>query len=414
MVRKILSEKLQNMRLLFLIGACLIVLIALGIWWWIHLSTHVKTDDSTIVGHLHPISPRIPGTVIGVYVLDNQFVKKGQLLVQLDPRDYETQVMQAQAALETARAQAQATEASVPLSKEQYQAQVMQAQGGLAASIEAVGQSQKNLQEARAAVITSRANLTQAEAQLAQAREDLRRYNIVDPRAVTAQQRDVTQTAYEAALANYDAAQANVQQALARVGQIQREIEANRARVMQARGALQAAKSQTYQVKIQQRQATSSRASVKQAEAALKQALLNLSYTRITAPVSGRVGRKTVEVGQRLQPGQPVLTIVEPLLWVVANLKETQMERVRPGQPVDIHVDSFPRHHFKGVVDSIAPASGAQFALLPPDNATGNFTKIVQRIPVKIWFTSKSVRGYENLLVPGMSTVVTIDTTQDR
>lgn len=410
MAREAFTEKLQNTRLLLLIGAGVVLLIALGIWWWIRLGTHVRTDDATIVGHLHPVSPRIPGTVLHVYILDNQVVKAGQLLVQLDPRDYLTQVQQAKATLATAKAQAKASENAIPLSREQYQAQVLQAQGGLTAAANVVGQSQRALQEANAAVVFARENLTQTEAQLVQAQMDFQRYTAVDPRAVSAQQRDVIRTAYDTALANRNAAQASVQQAIARARQTQKEIDANRARVTQSRGVLQAAKAQNFQVKIQTNQATSSKASVKQAEAQLKQALLNLSYTRIVAPISGKVGRRTVEVGQRFQVGQPMLALVQPLMWVVANMKETQMEHVRPGQPVDIHIDAFPRHHFKGIVDSISPASGAQFALLPPDNATGNFTKIVQRIPVKIWFTTKSIQGYENLLVPGMNTVITIHT----
>lgn len=409
-----LAQKLQDTRLvvLLIVGACLIAV--LGIWWWMHLGAHVKTDDSTVAGHLHPVSPRVPGTVTGVYVLDNQMVKEGQLLVQLDSKDYEAQVEQAKAALATARAQAKAATSGVPLSKAQYQAQVTQAKGGLSASSEVVGQTQKALQEARAAVASAQENLAQTEAQLGKAQQDVQRYAAVDPRAVSAQQRDAIRTAYDTALANRNAAQASVQQAQARVGQVQKEINANQARVSQSYGVLQAAKSQTYQVETQQSQALASQAAVKEAEAALKQAQLNLSYTRIVAPVSGKVGRKSVEIGQRLQIGQPLLSVVETNLWVIANLKETQMNRVRPGQPVDIHVDAFPKHEFKGIVDSISPASGAQFALLPPDNATGNFTKIVQRIPVKIFFTAESVKGYEKLLVPGMSTVITIDTTKNR
>lgn len=403
-----ISEKLKNTRLVVILIMGLLVVIGLAVIWWLRLSTHVKTDDSTVAGHVHPVSPRVPGTVTGVYFDDNQIVKAGQVLVQLDPRDYQAEVLKAKAALENAKAQVNVATAGVPLTQEQYAAQVTQAQGTLSASGAVVGQSQNALKEAQAAVQTARENLAQTEATLSKAQEDLQRYTAVDPRAVSAQQRNAIRTAYNTALASRNAAQANVQQAIARVQQVQKEIIANRARVQQSQGVLAQAQSQSNQVKIQKGQVVSSKANVAQAEAALKQAQLNLSYTRIMAPINGKAGRKSVEVGQRVQPGQPLLSLVERDIWVVANLKETQMNKVRPGQMVDIRVDAFPKHEFEGVVDSIAPASGAQFALLPPDNATGNFTKIVQRIPVKILFTEKSIRGYESLLVPGMSTVITI------
>jgi membrane fusion protein (multidrug efflux system) len=149
--------------------------------------------------------------------------------------------------------------------------------------------------------------------------------------------------------------------------------------------------------------------SVEQSTASLNDALVQLGYCRIAAPVAGRVGKKSVEAGDRVEPAQPLMTIVSDYLWVVANFKETQLERMRPGQAVDIHIDAFPHHGFKGMVDSFSPGSGANFALLPSDNATGNFTKIVQRVPVKILFDPRTTKGFESLIVPGMSAVVTVD-----
>jgi membrane fusion protein (multidrug efflux system) len=163
------------------------------------------------------------------------------------------------------------------------------------------------------------------------------------------------------------------------------------------------------QTNVNATQYDAARTHVTQAEAGLAEAKLLLSYTTITAPAAGRIGRKQVEVGQRLQPGQPLLAIVSNDVWVTANFKETQLERMRPGQPVDIKVDAFPSHHFKGYVDSFSPASGAHIALSPPENATGNYTKIVQRVPVKIVFDPASVKGFETALRPGMSVVPTVD-----
>jgi membrane fusion protein (multidrug efflux system) len=160
---------------------------------------------------------------------------------------------------------------------------------------------------------------------------------------------------------------------------------------------------------VNRAQYQAAQAAIAQAEASLKDAQLQLSYTNIVAPTSGRIGRKTVEVGQRVQPGSPLMAIVGNDYWVTANFKETQMEDIKPGEKVEVELDAFPHHKFVGRVDSISPASGSQFALLPPDNATGNFTKVVQRIPVKITLDSQSIKGYESRITPGMSAVVSVE-----
>lgn len=175
-------------------------------------------------------------------------------------------------------------------------------------------------------------------------------------------------------------------------------------------GGLQSAQATRLETHVREGQFATARAAVAQASAALKDAELQLSYTIIQAPVSGRIGKKSVEAGQRVQIGQPLMAIVEDHPWVVANFKETQLEKMRAGQSVDVEIDTFPKHKFHGYVDSLAPGSGNEFALLPPDNATGNFTKIVQRVPVKIVLDRDSTRGYENLISPGMSSVVTVST----
>jgi membrane fusion protein (multidrug efflux system) len=171
---------------------------------------------------------------------------------------------------------------------------------------------------------------------------------------------------------------------------------------------LEDAEATALQTNVRQNEYAVARAAIDQAKVALNDAQLQLSYTNLKAPASGRIGRKSVEVGQRVQPGQPLLAIVENQVWVVANFKETQLKRMHPGQETEVKLDALPSHIFKGKVDSVAPASGAQFSLLPPDNATGNFTKIVQRIPVKVVLEPQSIKGFESLLTPGMSAVVSV------
>jgi membrane fusion protein (multidrug efflux system) len=178
-----------------------------------------------------------------------------------------------------------------------------------------------------------------------------------------------------------------------------------RAQLVEAQGKALFARAAGTETNVHRRQHEAAVAAIAQAESALEDAKLQFSYTEVRSPVAGRVGRKGVEAGQRLQPGQPLLAIVEDDFWVVANYKETQLTHMQPGQPVEITIDSFPEHTFRGHVDSMSPGTGAQFALLPPDNATGNFTKIVQRVPVKIHFERESIRGYESFIVPGMSVV---------
>ncbi len=212
------------------------------------------------------------------------------------------------------------------------------------------------------------------------------------------------------AVAQSNSAQQGVTQAQAKLAQAQENVTRAQAQLASARGGLAQARTGGLQTEGNRSQYEASQAALAQAQASLKDAQLQLSYTNITAPTAGRVGRKTVEAGQRVQPGQPLMAIVDNSYWVVANFKETQLEEMQPGEPVEVKLDAFPHHTFTGRVDSISPASGAQFALLPPDNATGNFTKIVQRVPVKVILDSQSIKGYESRIMPGMSAEVSVET----
>ncbi|WP_218082196.1 HlyD family secretion protein [Anthocerotibacter panamensis] len=404
------SKRKPNLWVLGLVGGGLLTASVVGYHWWSYATSHEDTDNATLAGYIHPVSSRINGTVQQVLVEDNQTVKAGEILVMLDPRDFQSRVQQAQAALEVARRQASVAQASVALARERATAQDTQAQGGLTAAEAAIASAQAVVAQAKTGIPTARAQLVQAQANLRKANLDFQRFQkLVKEGAISRQQFDSLQTDYTVAQAARDSAAEGVRQATAKLTQAQEGVASAQALLTQSRGGLQDAKAAQVQVTVNQNQYAQAQAAVTQAEVALEDAKLQLSYTRITAPTAGRVGRRTAEVGQRIQPGQPLLSIVEEQTWVTANFKETQLERMRPRQPVEVKLDAFPNHSFTGRVDSIAPASGSQFSLLPPDNATGNFTKIVQRIPVKIVLDPQGVKGFEQVLAPGMSAVVSVN-----
>jgi membrane fusion protein (multidrug efflux system) len=222
---------------------------------------------------------------------------------------------------------------------------------------------------------------------------------------VSRQQFDHARAAFDAAVSAKNVAAEAVRQAEARLVQARASVGQAQAQLVQSEGKALSARAAGAETDVRRRQHEAAIAAIAQAESALDDAKLQLSYTEVRSPVAGRVGRKGVEAGQRIQPGQPLVAIVEDDLWVVANYKETQLTKMKPGQKVEITVDSFPDHRLRGHIDSMSPGTGAQFALLPPDNATGNFTKIVQRVPVKIRFDPEGIREYESLIVPGMSVV---------
>jgi membrane fusion protein (multidrug efflux system) len=351
----------------------------------------------------------VNGTVTNVLVDDNQQVKTGQLLVKLDPRDYQNRVQQAEAAINTASRQAQAARSNINLASGNAAASTTQAQGEVESAQAAISTAGAAVREAQAGIPAAEAAVAQAEANLQRAQADFNRYNnLFQQGAIPRQQLDTARATYQVAVAQRNVAQQGVAQAEAKLAQAREGVTRAQAQLAAARGGLAQAKVGGVQTEVNRSQYQAAQAQIAQAQANLKDAQLQLSYTNITSPAQGRVGRKTVEVGQRVQPGQPLMAIVDNNYWVVANFKETQLEDMQPGEPVEIKLDSFPNHPFIGRVDSISPASGAQFALLPPDNATGNFTKIVQRIPVKIVLDAQSIKGYESRIVPGMSAEVSV------
>lgn len=380
-----------------------------GYRWWQFAATHEETDNAAVAAHTYQISSRINGTVLTVPVEDNQVVRTGQLLVQLDPHDYEVKVQQAQAALVAAQRQAEAANANIALAGETTQAQTSEAQGNVSQAVAAISEARASVTEAQAGVPVAQAKLAQAEADLQKAEADYNRYqSLFQSGAVSRQQLDSAQATYQVSLAARDAAQQGVSQAQAKLTQAQEGVTQAQAQLEASRGGLQRAQAGGVQTDVNRSEYEAAQASIAQAQASLAEAQLQLSYTNITAPADGRVGRKTVEVGERVQSGQPLMAVVGESPWIVANFKETQVDEMQPGEPVEIELDAFPGHTFTGRVDSLSPASGSEFALLPPDNATGNFTKVVQRIPVKITFDQDSIQGYENRIAPGMSATVTV------
>lgn len=400
-------------KLLLEAGSIILVLAVggtMGFNWYQQLASHEETDDAAVSGHLHIISPRVAGTVAEILVKENQFVNKGDLLVKLDPTDFQIQVQQANAAVEIAEKQANAAAASVPQMDQTAVAQATKAKGSITEKESAVSAAEAQVAEARSAIPAAEAKIAETEAVLHKSKADYERYLTLEKQgAISKQQLDDAKASFLVAESSRKQAVEGLTQAHARLKMAEHSVAKAEAELVSAQSELQNATAMQLQTQVTRKQSEAQLSTIAQASANLRNAHQQLSYTEIRAPISGIVGRKSVEIGQRLQTGQQILAIVPQEHWVVANFKETQLERMHPGQRVEIKIDSFPHHKFTGKVESISPASGAQFALLPPENATGNFTKIVQRVPVKILFDTKSVTGFEPRIAAGMSATVRVD-----
>jgi membrane fusion protein, multidrug efflux system len=355
-------------RLLLIIAAVAVIVGA--IFAWRYFSSYESTDDAQVDGHLMPLSARISGYVSKVNVDDNQYVTAGTVLAEIDPRDYQVAVDKAQADLATAIANAQALNINVPITHVSTTSQVSASQAD-------VQSTQAGIAAAQSQYAAAEAELTQAEANNVKAQADLIRY-----RDLVSKQ-EVSQQLYDQAVATAKASASAVAAAQASALAAEQQVSQARARLAEAQANLRASQTGPQQVASTRAKARSAEASVQQKQAALEQAQLNLGYTKIYAPVDGVVS-KNAEVGMNVQPGQQLFTIV-PLndVWVTANFKETQLHYMKPGQRAEIHVDANDRT-YKGHVASLAGSTGARTSLLPPENATGNYVKVVQRIPVKI------------------------------
>jgi membrane fusion protein, multidrug efflux system len=367
-----------------------IVLIVVGFFLWRYFTSYESTDDAQVDGHLNSISPRVAGHVLKLLVTDNQYVDSGTPLVQIDPRDYQVAVDRARADYNDALAQAEAARTNVPITSVSTGSQVSGAQ----ADVEG---ARAGVSAARQQSDAAKAQLQQAVANDIKAQNDLGRYKqLVDKQEISHQQYDQVVAAAKASAASVDAARAGASAAEQQVAQAQSKLAA-------AESNLRSAGTGPQQVATMESRARAAEAQAMRARAQLEQARLNLQYATIVAPVNGVVTNRTVEVGHNVQIGQELMRIINlDDIWVTANFKETQLKTMKVGQAVTIHADMNDRD-YKGHVQSVAGASGSITSLLPPENATGNYVKVVQRIPVKITFDQGETR--EHVLRPGMSVV---------
>jgi membrane fusion protein (multidrug efflux system) len=330
----------RKLKFLIIGAAVLAVFVAVIFYYFFFVAPYESTDDAFIDGYVTLMSPRVPGQITRLAVTDNQEVKAGDVLVEIDPRDYEAKAAQARADLAAVQSQLNESQARVKVSE----AKVTQTQAGM----------------------------TAAEAENQRATDDLKRYENVESRAISKSAFDLAQAQARSAAANLEASRSQTNAA-------ESDVELSEAGVETAKAAVQ------------------------QAEAKLRQAELNLSYTKIIAPFDGRVTARVVQTGNYVQPGQALMALVPRDVWVVANFKETQLTYMKPGQPVELRVDAYPNKKFKGKVDSLQAGTGARFSLLPPENAVGNYIKVVQRVPVKIIFDEMLPTNLD--IAPGMSVV---------
>jgi len=366
----------------------LLALVAVGLWW---RSTFTEdTDDAKVNGHLIQVSSRISGQVAKVYVDENQVVKAGDVIAELDPSDYQVAVENAEAALASAQANAAAANVNVPITSVNAGSNLTSADANLSGSHAGVQQAQHQLEAAHERVAQAQANNIKAQA-------DLERYKpLVEKDVISKQQ-------FDAAVAAADAAKAALSDARATERAADDGVKVARDHESQAQAGLKYAQTGPQQVAAQSARAKQALAQVAQAQAQLDQAKLNLGYTKIVAPTAGIITRKSVEVNQNLAPGQNLLTLVSlEGLWVTANFKETQLKHMAAGQPVEVEVDATGKT-YHGKVTQIGGATGSVLSLFPPENATGNYVKVVQRVPVRVDFTDLASEDSNHELRPGLS-----------
>ncbi len=399
----------MSSRLRIIIPAVVVILIGLGAWFYLTAGRET-TDDAQTDAHVVQISARVGGTVERVLVKDNQTVEAGQVLVEIDPRDYQIAVDRAKAELADAEAAAKAASAGVTVTSTTATSNVTTATGGISQARASIEEAERAIEGAQGQLVAARSQVRQAEANANKAARDVERLKgLLAKDEVSQQQYDTAVAAADAQRAGVDAAKGNVAAAEAGVKAAQSRLMQAHVAEEQAQASLKNAQTAPQQISVVQARAAAAEAHAQQVRAQLAQAELNLQYATVKAPVKGLVSRKTVEAGQIMQPGQPLMAII-PLeeVWITANFKETQLQNMRPGQKATVKVDAIGGKEFNGKVDSIAGATGARFALLPPENATGNFVKVVQRVPVKIVLDPG--QDPEHQLRPGLSAEPTVYT----
>lgn len=445
---------------MYIVGAVLLIGAILGLVYWLYTRQFVTTDDAFVEANIVHISPKVSAHISKIVVTENQFVRKGDLLVELDSSEFEAKIERAKAELKSALAQREKSLANVALTRKTTKANLDQASSNYDTAKTQINQSkisadskENNITQAQNQVKTAEANLRQtqsqipaSEAQLAQMKAQLptvqARLNVVqndfDRNQTLFRAGDVSKQAFERAQAelseaksNYEVSKKQVEIAQSQLNSFQHQVEVAKSRLNEAKtnvrlaenellqsqsqvdtansqakeslGRVQEAQSAPEKIAVENAEVSSADAQISQAEAALKQAELDLSYTKIYAPENGYIAKKSVQEGQLVQVDQSMMAISQSGVWVVANFKETQIGKIKPGQVVLVYVDAYPDLIFNGVVDSTQAGTGSRFSILPPENASGNFIKVVQRIPVKI----KLQEGDDKLqlLIPGMSVV---------
>jgi membrane fusion protein, multidrug efflux system len=394
-------------RLKLIIPVALVLTAVVAFAWW-YYGGRESTDDAQIDGHITQVSASVGGRIVAVHVTDNQPVTAGTVLAEIDPRDYQVAVDRAAAELASAQASAEAAQMGVPIANTEATSGVTTARGGVEQAQAGISTSEHEIASARARLASAGATLRQREAEAARTRRDVDRLKaLIAKEEVSQQQYDAAVSAAEASQAAAEAARALVAEAETAIGVAEARARQARAGASQAQASLRTAQTAPQQIQATRAQANVAAARVKQAEAVLASARLKLEHATVRAMTTGVISRKTVEVGQTVAPGQALMALVDlDNLWVTANFKETQLRHMKPGQHVRVSVDALGGREFRGRVDSVAAATGARFSLLPPDNATGNYVKVVQRVPVKI--VLEQGQDPDHRLRPGMSVSPTV------
>ena len=388
-------------------GAVLLVALIAGAWAWVSAGKQ-STDDAQVEGHITQLATRVGGTVVEVSVADNQHVEAGTVVARIDPRDYQVAVDRARAELADAEAAAAAAGTGVPIAVVSTRTDVSQATGGVEEAQAGIGVADSQVESAKSQLVAAQARLREREATATKNAKDVERLKpLVAKEEISQQQFDATVATSDASRAAADAAKSEIAAAETAIATAQQRAVQARAAVARAEATLQTTKTAPEQIQAMRARASAAEARVKQMKAALAQAEINLERTTVKAPSAGTVSRKTVEVGQVIQPGQPLMAVI-PLenVWITANFKETQLKSMRSGQKVTVKVDAYGGREYQGHIDSIAAATGARFSMLPPENATGNFVKVVQRVPVKIVLDPGQDPDHQ--LRPGLSVVPTV------
>lgn len=386
----------------------LVGVVATGVVW--ARSGRENTDDAQIEGRITQISTRVGGPILKVEVVDNQYVEAGTVLAQIDPREYEVAVDRAKAELADAQANAMAMGSSVPIAEVSTSSELTTASGTVEEAQAGIAVADRQVEAARSELLATQARVRERQATATKAEKDVERFKpLVAKEEIAQQQYDAAVAAAQSARAAADAAQSDVASATTNVSVAEQRVVQARSAANRAKAEWNSANTAPEQLKVTRARALGAEARVKQAEAQLAQAMLNLERTTIKAPTAGIIGKKSIELGQVMQPSQPLMALVtRDDVWAVANFKETQLADVRPGQAATIEVDALDGKTFTGKVESIGAATGAKFSLLPPENATGNYVKVVQRVPVKIVLDPN--QDPEHRLRPGLSVFATITT----